>query len=546
MDLLLRIPLWARVVLDVGCGAGDLLSAFRRLSPAARLLGIDKDPVATAVAATRLDEVVTSDVENDPMPFDVPEGIDCIIYGDILEHLKDPWPLIRRHAEALTPDGVMVICVPNIEHWSFADRLLRGTWDYEPSGLLDETHLRWFSLDSMRRGLTNTGLSLCDVHPRVFDAERAEQFAAALAPALTALGVDIEAYKRRAAPLQYIWRVRREPRERLLLTGNMLAPVGGVSHVRVLQPLQAMGTDPQISVNVTDRIEIGRPADESPRIFILHRPSLSGTQGRQMLRMLMDAGYLVVTEFDDHPDFFQSMQDDDQLSFRGVHAVQTSTPALAAVLRRQNPEVAVFPNAIASLPDVHNFADSQSLTCFFGALNREQDWRALMPAINAVAAVAGARLKFQVVHDGQFFEALETPYKAFTPICDYETYMGLLGRCEISLMPLDDNAFNRAKSDLKFIEAGACRVTPLASSVVYGDSIDDGRTGLLFRDGQELQSRLLRLAAMPELAREIGDAARQYVAGERMLAYQVAVRLAWYRSLWARREVLTVALNTRI
>ena len=64
-----------------------------------------------------------------------------------------------------------------------------------------------------------------------------------------------------------------------------------------------------------------------------------------------------MTEFDDHPDFFQNMQNEDQLSFRGVHAVQTSTPALAEVLRPRNPEVRVFPNAIRALPEVRNFAD---------------------------------------------------------------------------------------------------------------------------------------------------------------------------------------------
>jgi glycosyltransferase involved in cell wall biosynthesis len=186
------------------------------------------------------------------------------------------------------------------------------------------------------------------------------------------------------------------------------------------------------------------------------------------------------------------------------------------------------------------------MTLFFGALNREQDWRDLMPAINAVAAKVGERLKFQVVHDRLFFDALDTPHKTFTPTCDYDTYMALLGQCEISFMPLADNGFNRAKSDLKFIEAGACRVAPLASTVVYGDSVEDGATGLLFRDPAEMQARLLRLVAMPELARTIGDAARRYVTEERMLAYQVAPRIAWYRSLWARREHLTAALRARI
>ena len=234
------------------------------------------------------------------------------------------------------------------------------------------------------------------------------------------------------------------------------------------------------------------------------------------------------------------------MTFRGVHAVQTSTRSLAAVLRQRNPEVATFPNALVALPDIRNFTDPNALTVFFGALNREQDWQPLMGAINAVAKAAGDRLRFQVVHDRGFFDALDTPHKRFTAMCEYETYMELLGACEISLMPLEDNGFNRAKSDLKFIEAGACRVAALASDVVYGETIEDGRTGLVFRDADELRAKLMRLVAMPDMARDLGDAARDYVAQHRMLAYQVAPRIAWYRSLWARRDALNAALRERL
>jgi hypothetical protein len=69
---------------------------------------------------------------------------------------------------------------------------------------------------------------------------------------------------------------------------------------------------------------------------------------------------------------------------------------------------------------------------------------------------------------------------------------------------------------------------------------------LLFRDAEELHERLLRLVAMPELARAIGDAARDYVMQERMLAYQVADRIAWYRDLWDRRDELHSALLARL
>lgn len=544
LNLLSRVPLAARVVLHVGCGDGTLGDVFRRVNPTARLLGIELNQQAADIAAERMDEVVVGDVETDPLPFEIPDGIDCIIYGGVLGHLRDPWTVIQRHAQALSPDGVMVLHVPNVEHWSVADRLLRGAWDCGPT--ISEDRQRRFGLEGMHQRLMGLGLSLCDIQAQGADNEAAQQFAAALAPGLAALGIDPAAYARRAAPASYMWRIRREPRQRMFISGNMMAPVGGVSHVRVMHPLQAMGSDPMVTTNLTNVVDTQRPTDEAPRIFVLHRPSLIGAEGWQLLRVLIDAGWLVVTEFDDHPDFFRGMIDEAHVVFSGVHAVQTSTPALAQVLRERNPEVAIFPNAIAHLPEVRNFADPRAMTLFFGALNREQDWAPLMPAINAVAEKVGDRLRFQVVHDASFFDALETPHKNFTPTCDYETYLTLLGQSEISFMPLGDNGFNRAKSDLKFIEAGACRVAPLASTVVYGDSIEDGRTGLLFRDADDLHARLLRLIAMPELAQEVGDAARAYVSEERMLAYQVAPRLAWYRSLWARREALTAALNARM
>ena len=129
-DLLPRIPLTARVVVDVGCNTGALGAAYRARNPHAVVLGIEADAGAAAIAATRLDEVACVDVETQPMPFDLPDGADCLIYGDILEHLRDPWALLRQHMAVLRPDGVMLICVPK---WRTKALLLRnGLTSYRP------------------------------------------------------------------------------------------------------------------------------------------------------------------------------------------------------------------------------------------------------------------------------------------------------------------------------------------------------------------------------------------------------------------------------
>ena len=130
-DLSRLIPLSARVVLDAGCGTGDLGAAYRRLNPNARLLAIDSDPDMVAAARAHYDECDVANAQTEALPFQTPDGIDYIVYSAVLEYLPDPFAVLRRHAEALSPDGMMLIFVPNMKHWRLAERRLRGTFDGE-------------------------------------------------------------------------------------------------------------------------------------------------------------------------------------------------------------------------------------------------------------------------------------------------------------------------------------------------------------------------------------------------------------------------------
>jgi SAM-dependent methyltransferase len=121
-DLLGRIPLSAQTVLEVGCGTGALAADYKRRNPAARYVGIEIDPGAAEVAAGRMDAVATADVEREPAPFG-DEMFDCIIYGGVLCRLRDPWAVLRRQAQSLTERGIVLISVPNVEHWAFAEHL---------------------------------------------------------------------------------------------------------------------------------------------------------------------------------------------------------------------------------------------------------------------------------------------------------------------------------------------------------------------------------------------------------------------------------------
>ena len=415
-QLLEKIPLNARLVLDVGCGQGALGAAYLRRNPRARYLGIDSDPAVVRIARQRLTEMACADVEAEPLPF-ADQKIDCIIYGDILEHLSDPWTLLRRHAASLAPDGTVLVCTPNVEHWRLTQLLLSGGFDYQDTGLLDRTHLRWFTSRTMGKALAEAGLQLADLAPRPVATQGAQAFVKAMAPGLRAAGIDPQEYFNRAWPLQYIWRARKASPDRIFINATALPPQGGVSEVRIVEPHRALKTDSAVLGRITREADLPHLNAETPHIAILHRPLLLGADGIARIRNLLAKNYVIVSEFDDHPDFMagRGVNLDQLLTFRAVHAIQTSTAALAEVLRRQNPEVAVFPNAIFELPPPRNFAQPETLTLFFGALNREADWAPLMPALNAVARHAGPRLKFSVVHDRAFFDALDTRDKKIHP-----------------------------------------------------------------------------------------------------------------------------------
>jgi SAM-dependent methyltransferase len=257
-DLLPRIPLDARAILDVGCGAGGLGAAWRRRNPHTRLIAVEPDAALAAEAEPHYDEIHRLDIEAGSPP--VAEGsLDALVFGDVLEHLRDPWAVLRGTARLLAPDGVLVACVPNVEHWSFAARLLMGGWRYEETGLFDRTHLRWFTRDGMHQALVEAGLVPVDVAPRIVDAPGIEDFVRRISPALQALGVEPAGYARRAAPLQYVWRATRRRPARLAVVARTLRPVGGINEVRIHEPLAALASRP--GVVRACRPGRGHPAD---------------------------------------------------------------------------------------------------------------------------------------------------------------------------------------------------------------------------------------------------------------------------------------------
>lgn len=142
-------------VLDIGCAAGRTGEKLKQ-GGVKEIIGVELDPEAHKEAGNRLDKVFLGDIEKMELPFK--DGyFDCIIYADILEHLINPWSVLRKHRRLLKEGGTLIASIPNVRHYRVIKKLLRGKWDYEERGVLDSAHLRFFTLKTVKKMFSDSG-----------------------------------------------------------------------------------------------------------------------------------------------------------------------------------------------------------------------------------------------------------------------------------------------------------------------------------------------------------------------------------------------------
>ncbi len=156
-------------ILDVGCAAGELGYALK-LAGALEVIGIERSAEAAALAKTRLDQVLVSDVENFNLPLD-DASFDRIIFADILEHTIDPWSVLASYGRYLKSDGLVIASIPNLRFYAVIARLLFNRWGYSESGILDSTHLRFFTLPTIKEMFERAGYQIerVDRNYRLFE-----------------------------------------------------------------------------------------------------------------------------------------------------------------------------------------------------------------------------------------------------------------------------------------------------------------------------------------------------------------------------------------
>jgi len=145
-----------QTVLECGCDTGYVSKALVEIG--CTVTGIELNPAAADAARAFCEDVFVTDLDGFDFLLELGDRrFDVVLFGDVLEHLKDPWGVLRRARAVLNPDGRVVASIPNIAERNVVLNLLLGQFEYRERGLLDETHLRFFTAQSVRHLFEATG-----------------------------------------------------------------------------------------------------------------------------------------------------------------------------------------------------------------------------------------------------------------------------------------------------------------------------------------------------------------------------------------------------
>jgi 2-polyprenyl-3-methyl-5-hydroxy-6-metoxy-1,4-benzoquinol methylase len=151
-------------ILEIGCSEGQTGALALARGKCARYIGIELHEPSARIAATRLTEVHIGNIEEMPLEFTA-ASFDAVIISEVLEHLIDPWAVVARMAPLLRPGGLIFASSPNISHHRVIRSLLRGRWDLADQGVMDRTHLRWFTPATYQAMFQSAGFTIEEVRP---------------------------------------------------------------------------------------------------------------------------------------------------------------------------------------------------------------------------------------------------------------------------------------------------------------------------------------------------------------------------------------------
>jgi 2-polyprenyl-3-methyl-5-hydroxy-6-metoxy-1,4-benzoquinol methylase len=499
-------------ILEVGCNTG-YFSRFLK-DNGAYIYGIEpftesakKDGnVDDFFFGTVEDFIKTSVVKNPPAPFD------AMIFGDVLEHLRDPETVLRNLLPCLKPEGIMLISVPNITHISVRRMLEDGQWLYRNYGLLDGTHIHFFSRHSLRKLLVKVGVGMERSYHVLIPGF--EEYPPGVKYRIDSQGINVRDHtfqiiaqaSRRGLSQEAF--VHDPPRKLLLLSLNAGS---SLTQMRLIQPLLYYCHDVGGELRADSS-----PSDDTIRwadILVIHRecqPSML-----EAVRQARAYGISIVYDLDDllyelpvgsMTQTSKEIKQTIRYMIATADVVTCTTQTLCNELKKLNPTVKIVQNTIPcnNKVDIECIHTDSTECTFIIASSSNIVIQFLIEPLKLFFQEATCRHKLVIV--GYIADQLikeGIPAKAYN-ICSPKEFSNILLRIKngIGLIPLDDSLFSSCKSPIKYYHYTSCGIVSIASAVTpFNEEIQDGLSGLLVPNSTEKWLCAMRRLAVDYILR---------------------------------------------
>jgi 2-polyprenyl-3-methyl-5-hydroxy-6-metoxy-1,4-benzoquinol methylase len=524
-------------ILEVGCSAGYFGVALKQLGH--HVCGVEMDSDSSALAREVLDEVHCCTVQAFFQRFE-DRQFDVITFGDVLEHLAYPKDVLLEARKHLTPNGRIVCSVPNVGHASVRGMLMQGDWDYSELGILDKTHLRFFTKKTLLSLFDETGFCVQKLQAVRLSTESAAEMCGIELQKNTLKLLDSVPIDDSLLDFQYVLCATPRSTRPGTLEERQLPGQTRVMHI--------LATCDQPNSNIT-RIRMGVPlqafADQAGRMLRLKSFANTTPQdvawadvvviqrgatrhAQKVAQWCMRSATPYVYEIDDlltdlpefmahHQDYVKNRSQIEQL-IRQASAVTVTNQRLQVALGDLSQSIWVCPNYhaeldAATLPSRN--APEEPVHLFVASSDRIRlDF--LSPALIAIKKRYGSRVSIVAIGPvGPMLQAQGVdcihramiPYEAFVPTL-------VVSPNAIGLIPLDESRFSSCKSSIKFLDYAIGGIATICSDVPpYKDDVEHGVTGLLTPNSFEgWLACISRLVDDSDLREQLSRSARERVS----------------------------------
>lgn len=560
-------------ILEVGCSAGYFGAALKRAGHS--VYGVEPYAPAAEQAAKVLDGVHTGTLAeffacHSDTKFDV------IVFGDVLEHLANPRAELLQCHSHLENDGYLISSVPNISHACIRAMLLNGRWDYSERGILDRTHLRFFTRESLTALLHDSRFELLGMQDVILPAlDAAKMCGLSLNPRALDLverfGDDDSKHT-----FQYVALSTKQGHRPFWVNNLPVVPRvlaasddidSNIATIRLVRPLNALASIGLLQFQAKSLRKIRLTDLLWSDIVVMQREA--SRKSMTLLKLAQRLGKVFIFEIDDLLTALPEFLNHHEAIIRNkdnLFKVLDSADIVCTTTERLKHKLSVSPEKVFLVPNYTELID-QAPARHLPLVAAEAVHLVIassdlvlidfiLPPIKQLKAAYGDAVKVVAIGPNAKKVSTAIPDTIVTPVlslAEFRRFVSTLTN-PIGLIPLDDSEFSSCKSAIKYYDYSLCGLVTVCSNVPpYSDVISHEQNGFLVaNDPQSWFAQIRRLVEDPDLRVRVSVAARCQVMKEHSLQRNVgawgqalarAAQLIPEKTLGARRHAAVYALT---